>query len=121
MDSRLRLDLLSPTPAHRHLRNSVGTLFQPFTQVDASTTPQIRRHGRNRPAICKRLVNLMGGDIRVESVQAQGRCSFSHHRRSRPRMRAPHAHELAAQTNAAGGLNAFGAERALPLPDEGWP
>lgn len=79
----IQAELMQETATHVQLRLSVRDtgigipkdaqtkLFQPFTQVDASTTRKYGGTGLGL-AICKQLTELMGGKIFLESEEGRG-------------------------------------------------
>ena len=59
------------SPNKRHFPFAENVLFQPFSQVDGSSTRRYDGSGIGL-AICKQLIALMGGEIGVNSVEAAG-------------------------------------------------
>jgi signal transduction histidine kinase len=51
--------------------DKIERIFEPFTQVDASTTRRFEGSGLGL-AVCRRLVSLMGGAFEVRSSVGRG-------------------------------------------------
>ena len=66
---RLRIQIVDSGPGMS--QEAIGRLFQPFTQLDASTTRRFGGTGLGL-AISKRLVELLGGQLHVQSTPGQG-------------------------------------------------
>ncbi|MBV9744392.1 MAG: response regulator [Acidobacteriia bacterium] len=70
-DSQLTLQFTVRDTGIGITRQQQAAIFRPFTQADSSTTRQYGGTGLGL-AICKRLAELMGGEIWVESEPGQG-------------------------------------------------
>ncbi|PKI16510.1 hybrid sensor histidine kinase/response regulator [Colwellia sp. 12G3] len=76
-DENCRLDFRVSDTGIGIPKNSISTLFDSFSQVDASTTRKFGGTGLGL-AIAKKLCQLMGGDIEVTSLENEG-SHFSFH------------------------------------------
>jgi signal transduction histidine kinase/CheY-like chemotaxis protein len=76
-ESKVSLEILVSDTGMGISQESLDRLFQPFTQADASTT---RKHGGTGLGliIAKRLVEMMGGSIKVESKVWHGTRFYIH-------------------------------------------
>jgi len=70
-DRRARFDFCVTDSGAGIAPDDVERLFQPFTQVDASSTRRFGGTGLGL-TISRRMANIMGGDIHVESEVGQG-------------------------------------------------
>jgi PAS domain S-box-containing protein len=70
-DGRIKLNAAVKDTGIGIPADRVKKLFEPFTQVDASTTRKYGGTGLGL-AIVKRLVNMMGGEVSIDSVEGKG-------------------------------------------------
>lgn len=70
-DRRVRFDFSVTDSGAGIAPDDLARLFQPFTQVDASSTRRFGGTGLGL-TISRRMANIMGGDITVSSVLGQG-------------------------------------------------
>ena len=70
-DTRVRFDFRVTDSGAGIAPRDLERLFQPFTQVDASSTRRFGGTGLGL-TIARRMANIMGGDITVESALGQG-------------------------------------------------
>lgn len=82
----VRVDMVQETEKGQHLRFSVidtgigispdqlDRLFRPFTQAEASTTRRFGGTGLGL-SICRRLAQLMGGNVTLASDEGRGTCA----------------------------------------------
>ena len=70
-ETRLRVRIRVSDTGIGISEEDLGQVFQPFTQVDASSTRRFGGTGLGL-SICRQLADLMGGEITVTSVPGQG-------------------------------------------------
>jgi len=70
-DQRVRLEFLVADTGIGMSREQLGKLFQAFSQADSSTTRRFGGTGLGL-TISRRLVQMMGGDFRVDSEEGEG-------------------------------------------------
>ena len=70
-DNRARLTLAVADSGIGNAASDVERLFQPFTQVDGSSTRRFGGTGLGL-SICQRLAGMMGGEITVTSHPGHG-------------------------------------------------
>ncbi|RZJ32194.1 MAG: response regulator [Brevundimonas sp.] len=70
-DDRVRFDFMIRDSGTGISPDDLERLFQPFTQVDASSTRRFGGTGLGL-TISRRMANIMGGDITVESTPGEG-------------------------------------------------
>ena len=70
-DQHVRFDFLIRDSGSGIAPEDLARLFQPFTQVDASSTRRFGGTGLGL-TISRRMANIMGGDITVESTVGEG-------------------------------------------------
>ena len=81
--------------------DKIDTIFEPFTQVDASTTRRYEGSGLGL-AVCRKLVELLGGTIVARSVPGRGSTfTVRMPRRYTPPARPPAPNESASDGKAA--------------------
>ncbi len=72
-DKRVRFDFSVTDSGAGIAPEDLDRLFQPFTQVDASSTRRFGGTGLGL-TIARRMANIMGGDISVTSTLGEGSC-----------------------------------------------
>lgn len=103
-DQRVRFEFEVADTGSGIARGDLERLFQPFTQVDASSTRRFGGTGLGL-TIARRMANIMGGDITVTSEPGQGSIFTVRLEAEVVRWTAePAAAEIAAETAGGGAL-----------------